>query len=405
MRKYREKEKDQNIDLFRSLYLITLLETALTLIFNMIELFWCMKLVISAILGITVVMLIYEKAKSLGIQDKVSENRNKARWLIAIGYLVSLFCILLSARETVYELWMFGTVWIAFLVSPYMAVGFQALFTYLYCMINHANADYFVLYSILGIAVCGLSGYMKKKKMVLSAVIILISTNVTVIFLTHSFQFDYSMRRDMLYSIITLMAEIVLVMAVAYRADTKEKVEEDEKRDEKEQEESHYQELLNINFPLVRKIKERSKYLYQHSLHVSAVSGEAARIIGANEKIAQAGGLYHDIGKIEEGNYIENGKVLAEEYELPKELSIIIESCNVKYSRPKTVEAVIVMFADSIVASIEMLQVRHGDFMGNREAIIEKIFEVRFEDGSLDESGLTFTQYRALKKYFKEHDI
>ena len=70
MRKYREKEKDQNIDLFRSLYLITLLETALTLIFNMIELFWCMKLVISAILGITVVMLIYEKAKSLGIQDK-----------------------------------------------------------------------------------------------------------------------------------------------------------------------------------------------------------------------------------------------------------------------------------------------------------------------------------------------
>lgn len=400
-----KRETDQNIEIFRTLYFITLLEICLVWIFNMIELIVCLRLALNAMIGIVAVMLIYEKVKVLEAQEEKIENTNVTRWFIAIGYLVSLFWVLLSAREQVYELWMFGTIWIAFLVSPYMAMGFQVIFAYLYCVLNHMSVETFVLYVILGWVACGLSGHMKKKKAIVVSFIILISAHVTIIFLMNYFQFNLSTVYYMLYSIASFMIELLLVMMVDFikeRRKRKSNIEQSEKIDEKSKK-SRYQVLLNLNFPLVKKMQERSKYLYRHSLKVAVEAGEAAKAIGANEQLAQVGGLYHDIGKILEGDDIENGKKLALEYGFPEEVIVIIESYNVKFNKPKTIEAAIVMFADNIISSMDVLQARHGDLTKNRHAIIRKIFEVRFEDGTLDESGLTFEQYRNLKKYFEEH--
>lgn len=404
-----EKETEQSVDTFRILFFITLIEICLTWMFNVIDTFWCLKLALNAIIGIAAVMFVFGNSETFRKEAKTSENLKQNSWFIAIGYLISLFWVILSVREQVYELWMFGSLWIAFLVSPYLAMGYHIVFSYLYCILNRMSVEYFVLYVILGCIACGLTKYMnmKRKKTIPISVLILISSHITVIFLTNHFRFDLSIWYYILYSVVSFMAMLIFVMSVVSikeKRETTEKAGENEKFNEKSIK-ARYKMLLNINFPLVRKIEERSKYLYRHSLRVAVASGEAAKAIGVNEQLAQAGGLYHDVGKTLEGNYIENGKKLALEYGLPEEVIVIIESHNVKYNRPKTIEAAIVMFADSIISSMEVLQARHGDITGTRQAVIHKIFEVHFEDGALDRSGLTFEQYRTLMKYFEEHDI
>ena len=408
--KIMKKETRQSVDTFRILFFITLIEICLTWMFNGIDTFWCLKLALNAIIGNAAIILLFEKIERLKQKEKDLENQKDKRWIIAIGYLVSLFWIILSIRENVYELWMFGSIWIAFLVSPYLAIGYHAIFAYLYCILNQTNAEYFVLYVILGWIICGLTECMKKKKTLPISIIILISSHITIILLTNHFRINLSTWYYILYSIISFIAELALIMAIHFVKEQREhttNTQNSEKNEEFKEKsiKARYKMLLNVNFPLVKKIEERSKYLYKHSLRVAVASGEAAKLIGANEQLAQVGGLYHDIGKTLEGNYIENGKKLALEYGLPEDVIVIIESHNIKYSKPKTVEAAIIMFADSIVSAMEVLQARHGDLTKNRQAIIRKIFEVRFEDGTLDDSGLSFHQYRTLMKYFEEHNF
>lgn len=406
--KIMKEEAEQSVDTFQILFFITLIEICLTWMLNGMDTFWCLKLALNAIIGDAAVMLLITKSGIL--REKLLGIQRETKWLIAIGYLISFFWIILSVRGKVYELWMFGSIWIAFLASPYLAMGYHTIFSYLYAILNQISVEKFVLYVLFGWVMCGLTSSMKKKRKMPIAIVILISSHITVMLFVNQFQLNVSIGYEMLYAVLSFLAELMLVMAVCFvkeKRDGSERTnasEETAKLKEKNKK-ARYKMLLNIHFPLIRKIEERSKYLYKHSLRVAVASGEAAKMIGADEQLAQVGGLYHDIGKIEEGDYIENGQKLALEYGLPEDVQVIIESHNIKYNKPKTVEAAIVMFADNIVTSMEVLQARHGDLTKSRQAIIQKIFEVRFEDGTLDESGLDFSQYRTLMKYFEEHDI
>ena len=402
-----KEETEQSIETFQILFFITLIEISLTWMLNGMDTFWSLKLALNAIIGDAAVMLLI--TQNVALKEKM-EIQKETKWLTAIGYLISFFWIILSVRGNVYELWMFGSIWIAFLVSPYPAMGYHTVFSYLYAILNQLSVEKFGLYVILGWIMCGLTDSMKKKRKMPAAIVIAIISHIAVMLFANQFQFSTSTGHEMLYAMLSFLAELMLVMAVCFIKEKRDglehkKASEEEIKSNEKSKKARYKMLLNIHFPLIRKIEERSKYLYKHSLRVAVASGEAAKMIGADELAAQVGGLYHDIGKIEDGDERENGQKLALEYGLPKEVQVIIESHNVKYNKPKTIEAAIVMFADSIITSMEVLQTRHGDLTKNRQAIIQKIFEVRLEDGTLDESGLNFSQYRTLMKYFEEHDI
>lgn len=57
-------------------------------------------------------------------------------------------------------------------------------------------------------------------------------------------------------------------------------------------------ELSDTNSPLLQKLSDQCPGTFQHSLAVSNLAGDAARAIGANVTLVRAGGLYHDIGKL-----------------------------------------------------------------------------------------------------------
>lgn len=57
-------------------------------------------------------------------------------------------------------------------------------------------------------------------------------------------------------------------------------------------------ELADTNNPLLRQLSDECPGTFQHSIAVSNLAAEAARLIGANTLLTRAGALYHDIGKL-----------------------------------------------------------------------------------------------------------
>ena len=57
-------------------------------------------------------------------------------------------------------------------------------------------------------------------------------------------------------------------------------------------------ELADTNNPVLRQLSDECPGTFQHSIAVSTLAGDAARVIGANTLLVRAGAMYHDIGKM-----------------------------------------------------------------------------------------------------------
>lgn len=57
-------------------------------------------------------------------------------------------------------------------------------------------------------------------------------------------------------------------------------------------------ELTDVNSPLLRRLSDECPGTFQHSVAVSTLATDAARLVGANELLIRAGAMYHDIGKM-----------------------------------------------------------------------------------------------------------
>ena len=162
-------------------------------------------------------------------------------------------------------------------------------------------------------------------------------------------------------------------------------------------------EILSEGFSLRQRLSEYSKDLYTHSLHISSIAQEAAICIGCNDKIVQAGGLYHEVGRIAGRDYIEEGVKLGAEYNLPKEVIDIIRQHNSKYEKPKSVEAAVVMLTDSIVSTIEYMEKEQKmkNVQISADKMVEQIFDIRLAKGTLYDSAMNICDYKKLKEFFK----
>jgi putative nucleotidyltransferase with HDIG domain len=162
-----------------------------------------------------------------------------------------------------------------------------------------------------------------------------------------------------------------------------------------------YELLCDLNNELIGKLKAFSEALYTHSVRIGNLSYRAALEVGADEMLALAGGLYHEIGKISGKNYIEEGMILAEDYSFPRELKAILRQHNIKYDKPGSVEAAIVMLSDSVVSTIEYIE-KNGDHKFTTNKIIDNIFQMRMDKGTFDEASLTLMDYKKLRDFYQK---
>lgn len=210
-------------------------------------------------------------------------------------------------------------------------------------------------------------------------------------------------------------------------------------------------ELANMNHPLLREMIVRAPGTYHHSQLVGILAEAGARAIGANYLLARVSSYYHDIGKMKKPQYfienqkgdnphdrlapsmsaliieahVKDGIEMAKEYNLPKVITDFIpehqgtkligyfynkakkladESTRVderdfryKGPRPQSREAGIVMLSDTIEAAVRSMPEKAPQKI---QAMVEKLVNMHFVDGQLNECDLTLRDLHLIVEAF-----
>lgn len=156
--------------------------------------------------------------------------------------------------------------------------------------------------------------------------------------------------------------------------------------------------ISNDKYEAVRFMKNKSTSLYYHSTEVAELARLAARRINADESLAYAGGIYHDLGKTTGTEYIKEGLVLAAKYGLPKSVRAIMIEHNVKARLPKSKEAAIVMLCDTAISAVEYLKGTMDKKDMSEKSIIENALNKRLTTGTLHMSTLSIEEFEKIKE-------
>ena len=217
-------------------------------------------------------------------------------------------------------------------------------------------------------------------------------------------------------------------------------------------------ELTAGHHPLLLELEEKAPGSYQHSLNVAKLAEAAADAIGANYLLVRAGAFFHDIGKAIKPryfsenqispderrtheklspfmscliirNHVKDGIEMARQYGLPDKVVEFIPqhhgTCLIKYfyyeavrqyeesesaepvrqsdfrypgPKPQSIEAAIVMLADSVEAiATNRLTRPNVDADDIRRLVIDAIQD-KFSDGQMDECHLTLRQLHDIRE-------
>ena len=178
--------------------------------------------------------------------------------------------------------------------------------------------------------------------------------------------------------------------------------EEPEKENAPANTEKDLSDILAADYSLRLRLQEYSEQLFQHSLRISNIAAEAAEYMGGNVLLAQAGGLYHEIGRIvDEKNYINEGERLLREEGWSEELIAVVKQ-HTASEKPQTLEAAIVLLADYIISTSDYLEKAGRRKELSDEKLVNTIFRNRIDKGNLDEAGLSDEQIEELREYYVE---
>lgn len=208
-------------------------------------------------------------------------------------------------------------------------------------------------------------------------------------------------------------------------------------------------ELADINNPLLMRLSNECPGTFQHSIAVSNLATDAASRVGANVQLIRAGALYHDIGKLNNPAFFtENQHGVNPHDALPPERSAAIITAHIpdglklaakaglpavvesfirqhhgrgiaKYfyfqackaagkdvdkepyqypgPNPQTVEASILMMADSVEAASRSLKEHTREGIAQ---LVNKIIDTQIADGLHNESPLAFRDVEKIKAAF-----
>lgn len=316
-------------------------------------------------------------------------------------FFASQLLILFTKGEAKLHMWLLGGLSIAMLFDVYLGYLVTYNMIFLASFIGGLSLETIIYLMIIGTLLCLLSNYYKNSSTAGYAIIIIISMQIVLLFIIHSFLIKEVISIDAVYSVISSLMAILggIGSHRIYSRILNKKQSEHIETDSLEA-------VLKDDFPLLERLKTSSPKLYNHSLLISEMACQSAKVIGADELKAKAGGMYHEIGRLVGKQYVEEGLKLADAYLLPSGIKDIIKQHNLKYEKPKTREAAIVMLAVSFVSTKEYLEKNMKNESGEtkglitNEKIVENVFQLRLTKGSLDESGLTVNEFNLLKEFY-----
>ena len=163
--------------------------------------------------------------------------------------------------------------------------------------------------------------------------------------------------------------------------------------------------VMDERFHLRKEIERYSTIDYNHALKTSNVARRLAEALGADEKLARAGGFYYRVGKLEGEPFIENGVQLAQSNCFSERLVAILAEYNGVNKRPSSTESAIVQIADMIVTKFDLLDKDTFSSGWNREIVIYQTMNEKSAEGLYDESGLSMNQFLTIREMLVKEDL
>ena len=156
--------------------------------------------------------------------------------------------------------------------------------------------------------------------------------------------------------------------------------------------------IMDEHYHLRRDIERYSTVDYNHALRTSQVAARLAAGVGADEKLARAGGFYYRIGKLEGEPFIENGVRIAQDNFFSQRLVAILEEYNGQNRLPGSIESAIVQIADMIVTKFDLLDKDTFSSAWNRDIVIYQSMNEKSAEGLYDHSGLSMNQFLTIRE-------
>jgi len=260
----------------------------------------------------------------------------------------------------------------------------------------------FILYALIGVVLIILFTQIESMKTIPYASAVLIILTAILFIALNEFDIKRILHNKSEIVMIFISDAVFISLAVLSCV-----YKENQKDAEKQYKMLLQKKLMNVieaDYELVKKLHEYSAPLFIHSIKVSMLSRDAAEAVGADMFLAQAGGMYHEVGRIRnEKDYIKAGIELAYSYGFPEELISVIRQHSTGSEKPKSIEAAIVMLSDCIISTSEYLE-KTGDRQAvSDEKLIESIFKNRIEKGNLEDTYITDEKIESLKKFYIEN--
>ncbi len=369
-------------------------------------------------------------------------GKRLSKTIIILGYLCAICLLLFTPKPYMFSFWTIGGLLIAMLIDNKLGLLYHFNLTIIMAISLSLGLELVIQIMVIGAIMCLLSGALRSKATVAYAIIIILSTNVTLSFVINNFIFNKKENYNYLNSLFSILAVLVTAFLLCLCYDVTEKkngagevsdeadiilietiaeennasevqatsepsaassnlcMEKEDIQNATAENGTSYDILCSEDNELLRKLKKYSESIYVHALKIGDLSYRAAKEVGANELLAKAGGLYHEIGKLNGKNYIDEGLAIAEEYSFPKELKAILKEHNIKYDKPSSVEATIVMLSDNIVSTIDYID-KSEENKYSTNKIIDNIFQLRMDKGTFDKVELSLKDFKVLKDFYE----
>lgn len=165
-----------------------------------------------------------------------------------------------------------------------------------------------------------------------------------------------------------------------------------------------YLEINDQEFELLVNIKEKDKNAYYRAVHAAYFSERIAQTLSLDADAAKTAAYYANAGIL----YKEPEKDLEKEfvsYGFPPYARQLLRELTVKNTGIRHKEAAVVYMADAVISSILYLFEKKQDTKTDYAAVIETVFQKKWESGSLKNSELTFAEWNRMKKIFKEEKL
>ncbi len=166
-----------------------------------------------------------------------------------------------------------------------------------------------------------------------------------------------------------------------------------------------YMEINDPECPILVALKQKSKAEYYQAVHTAYLSDKIAKRLKINDAATKTCGYYHKIGTLKGSNSWDAIYEVCQEFHFPPDAIALLKEYTDKESYLTSKEAIVVLFADTLVASILYLFSNDPKVQPDYTQIIEAIYQKKQESGILDKSKITMGELKEMKKLLMEEKL